>query len=308
MGWDSTSLLSNTTIRLLLNPTRYQLEQLMQKSNDISCFFSGIRADRDVFEWFKLTLAFHVKRYIITEPPFTYRKPLWMHYIRFFMQDYKYVKYIDGVFGIGEDAVRYYKSISRNWKVLPFQYVTGHRERSKDVPKGNLKLLFVGYLSKRKNVCIVIDALKGMKHVDFTIVGDGEERINLEKRAGINGVSISFLGNRNMNEIPSIMQEFDVLVLPSRHDGWGAVVNEAMDLGLYIIISDKCGAKSMIDKGVNGDIFVSNNISSLRKCLNHVLNEKELIRKGTNERISAFDKFRAENVSRYFINSILGHD
>ena len=29
-----------------------------------------------------------------------------------------------------------------------------------------------------------------------------------------------------MKEIPSIMQENDVLVLPSLHDGWGAVVNK----------------------------------------------------------------------------------
>lgn len=49
-----------------------------------------------------------------------------------------------------------------------------------------------------------------------------------------------------MNEIPHIMENHDILILPSLHDGWGAVVNEAITMGLYIITSDKCGAKALI--------------------------------------------------------------
>ena len=42
--------------------------------------------------------------------------------------------------------------------------------------------------------------------------------------------------------IPSVFAEADVFCLPSRHDGWGVVVNEALGAGLPIVASDGVGA------------------------------------------------------------------
>lgn len=304
MGWDNKRLTENTGIKLLYKPNEKDIKELLDKSENLYCFFSGIRADADVFYWFNLSLKFNVKRYVITEPPFTFNKPLWMHYIRFFLQDYKFVKHIDGIFGIGEDAVKYYRNISRKWKVFPFQYVTEHNERTKAAPTGNLKLLFVGSLCKRKNVRIVIEALKGIKNIEFTIIGDGEERLELENLANQNKVVVSFLGSKNMKEIPPIMQEHDILVLPSLHDGWGAVVNEAMDLGLYVIVSDRCGARMMIDKGISGEVFISNSIKALKKSIIHCLEIKDNIRKKVKYNIELFNKFRGKSVAKYLIDCI----
>ena len=78
MGWNSNNLLKNTTIHLYISPIDNQICELLKKINTI-CLFSGIRADKNIFHWFKLSLSYKVKRYIITEPPFTYNKPLWMH-------------------------------------------------------------------------------------------------------------------------------------------------------------------------------------------------------------------------------------
>lgn len=304
MGWDNKKLIDNTAIKLIYKPSKNIVQQLLSTNKNAFYFFSGIRADKNVFEWFKESLNYPVKRYIITEPPFTFNKPLWMHYIRFFLQDYKFVKYIHGVFAIGEDAVKYYKNISRQWKVFPFQYVTEHNERTKGVAKGDLKLLFVGNLCKRKNVKIVIEALKGLNNLEFTIVGNGEEKTNLEKLAQEYKMPVSFLGAKDMKEIPSIMQENDVLILPSLHDGWGAVVNEAMDLGLYVIVSNKCGARAMIDKGITGEIFISNNINSLRDSITHCLEIKDDIRERIKDNIKSFDKFQGKSVAKYLINCI----
>lgn len=306
MGWDNKKLIDNTGIKLFYEPDEKTIRELLTYNENSYCFFSGIRADAYVFYWFNLSLEYNVKRYIITEPPFTYNKPLWMHYIRFFLQDYKFVKYIDGIFGIGEDAIRYYRSISKRWKVFPFQYVTEHNERTKEVPTGSLKLLFVGSLCKRKNVKIVIEALKGLKDIEFTILGDGEERLEIERLAQKNRVMVAFLGSKSMKEVPSIMQEYDVLVLPSLHDGWGAVVNEAMDLGLYVIVSDRCGAKMMIKKGETGDVFKSNDVRDLKDSILNCLKLKNNIRGNIKENISLFENFRSKLVSQYLIDCIKG--
>lgn len=121
MGWNNDSLLDISTIEFVLKPTDKEIKQLLTVDDkDIRCFFSGIRGDVEVFRWLNISLGFNVKRYIITEPPYTFDKPLWMHYLRFFLQDYKFVKHIDGVFAIGESCEKYYNNISKHWKVWPF--------------------------------------------------------------------------------------------------------------------------------------------------------------------------------------------
>ena len=125
MGWSNDKLTDEPTIEFVLKPTDEMVRELLNVSGrDVICFFSGIRGDIDVFRWLNISLGFNVKRYIITEPPYTLDKPLWMHYLRFFLQDYKYVKYIDGVFAIGESCEKYYNNISKHWKVWRFVDVT----------------------------------------------------------------------------------------------------------------------------------------------------------------------------------------
>lgn len=123
MGWSNDKLMDEPTIEFVLKPTDEMVRELLNVSGrDVICFFSGIRGDADVFRWLNISIGFDVKRYIITEPPYTFDKPLWMHYVRFFLQDYKYVKYIDGVFAIGESCEKYYNNISKHWQVWPFAY------------------------------------------------------------------------------------------------------------------------------------------------------------------------------------------
>lgn len=305
MGWDNTNLIKNTTIKLLLRPTNQQIQQLLKDNENMFCFFSGIRADQDIFQWFKLSLNFQIKRYIITEPPFTYKKPEWMHYIRFFIQDYRFVKKIDGIFGIGDQAVKYYHNIYNKWKVFPFQYVTDTTQRMLPVPSGNIKLVFVGSLTPRKNVKFVLKALKENHNFKFTIIGDGIERKKLEKIAIKNHVDTTFMGTQPMNLIPKLMQQHDVLILPSLHDGWGAVVNEAMTLGLYVIVSNQCGAKSLIRNKEEGYIYKYNKITELKKAIQFITHNITNIRKNTNKRISQAQRIQGEAVAKYFINCIL---
>jgi glycosyltransferase involved in cell wall biosynthesis len=63
----------------------------------------------------------------------------------------------------------------------------------------------------------------------------------------------------------------DVLVLPSRWDGWGMVVNEALTAGVPVIVSDRCGAADLIQHGVNGFVFRSEDVDGLRQCLRKFL-------------------------------------
>lgn len=306
MGWDSRNLLRGTSIICKIAPSDEEISEILEINKKSYCLFSGIRADTDVFRWLKMSLKYDVKRYIITEPPLTYKKPLWMHYIRFFLRDYKYIKSINGIFGFGQDAVNYYKNISKKWKVFPFQYVTETNKRqSVGHLNGKLKLLYVGSLTHRKNVSIVLKALEDLNDIEFSIIGNGEEEHNLKDIVNRKCLPVTFLGKKQMSEIPSIMEGYDVLILPSLHDGWGAVVNEAMTLGLYIIVSNKCGAKALVKNHAQGLVFINNNCSDLHNKIVLCIEHKEKIRDGLNQRLKYSESIQGPAVARYFINCLL---
>ena len=59
-----------------------------------------------------------------------------------------------------------------------------------------------------------------------------------------------------------------MFVLPSRHDGWGVVVNQAIAAGLPVICSDAVGAAAdLVSNGVNGYVFPSGNVEQLAEAM-----------------------------------------
>lgn len=66
--------------------------------------------------------------------------------------------------------------------------------------------------------------------------------------------------------------------MSSHYDGWGAVVNEALTCGLYVICTDKSGVKDLLVNSNRGIIYKAGNISQLRKCI-QLCNKKQSISK-----------------------------
>jgi glycosyltransferase involved in cell wall biosynthesis len=56
-------------------------------------------------------------------------------------------------------------------------------------------------------------------------------------------------------EIKGLMNKCDILILPSLFDGWGAVVNEALQAGMQVIASEHCGASILLDGEQRGEVF-----------------------------------------------------
>ena len=119
------------------------------------------------------------------------------------------------------------------------------------------RLLFVGNLIKRKRVHLILEALAEMPaHVVLDVVGDGPLRAKLEVFADAHLPGrVTFHGARPMPEITCFMREANCLVLPSDHDGWGAVVSEAMIVGTPVVCSDRCGASVVVRASGRGHVF-----------------------------------------------------
>ena len=68
----------------------------------------------------------------------------------------------------------------------------------------------------------------------------------------------------------------DVFVLPSEREPWGLVVNEAMNAGKPVIVSDRVGAgPDLIDDSVNGFIYPARDVAALADRLRRLLENHE---------------------------------
>jgi glycosyltransferase involved in cell wall biosynthesis len=111
-------------------------------------------------------------------------------------------------------------------------------------------------------------------------IGDGELRPELEARtARLNWNSIKFLGFKNQTELPGYYDLCDVFVLPSVQEPWGLVINEVMNAGRAVIVSDEVGcAPDLVKPGENGYVFKAGDISDLHNALVSVLSNPEMTR------------------------------
>src|SRR5690606_31518074 len=78
---------------------------------------------------------------------------------------------------------------------------------------------------------------------------------------------VRWLGNVPNREVRRLMAVSDCLVLPSRFDGWGAVVSEALSAGTPVVCSDACGSSELLRIPAAGTVFRASSVQSLRRAL-----------------------------------------
>ena len=131
---------------------------------------------------------------------------------------------------------------------------------------GPFQFLFVGQLIMRKRLDLLLRAL-AIQSIDFTltVIGDGPMRPAWESlAASLLPNRVQWVGKFPMSEVAKKMADADCLVLPSLHDGWGAVVSEALIAGTPVICSDACGSAGVVKASDVGYVFRSGDLRSFR--------------------------------------------
>jgi len=80
----------------------------------------------------------------------------------------------------------------------------------------------------------------------FIIVGDGELRNEIEKETVKLKLDILFTGNISQDKVAKYMNAMDVMILPSRNEGWPCVVLEAQACGTCVVGSNNGGIPEAI--------------------------------------------------------------
>ena len=131
------------------------------------------------------------------------------------------------------------------------------------------------------------------------IVGEGEERPQIEARlqqaSAEDREGVCLLGFRNQSELPRFYDLCDAFVLPSIHEPWGLVVNEAMNAGKAIVISDQVGCQpDLVEDGDNGLVFPARDVSALADALARVLADPTDCRKMGERSLQRIEAFSFE--------------
>jgi glycosyltransferase involved in cell wall biosynthesis len=137
--------------------------------------------------------------------------------------------------------------------------------------------LVVGYAAKLSQVkdCGTLITAFGKAAVPGTalvVVGDGVLRAELEALArSFPDARIHFAGFLNQSAMPSAYALSDLFALPSNFEPWGLVINEAMNLGCPVVVSDAVGCAPDLVGADNGWVFPAGDAERLAAVLRQAL-------------------------------------
>lgn len=252
--------------RVLLSPDARTVEETVRAHPAAVHVFSGINTYPMVYAAFKLAVRCGLKTMVYAEP---YRRQGWrgiLRTVKYRLLRLRYGKKITALLATGRLGVECYRRAGFPADtIFEWGYFTesaasaGGAEipaTAPPVPGEKPDLLFVGQLIPRKNLLPFLRAARqcrgAFRHCH--VVGDGPLREQAAQEAE-GCAQISLLGTRGNEETRELMRRCDLLVLPSLFDGWGAVVNEALQAGMRVLCSTACGAASLLDGHLRGGTF-----------------------------------------------------
>jgi len=149
----------------------------------------------------------------------------------------------------------------------------GSRRAEGSEYEGGLRFLYCGQLIERKGVDLLCRAFCRLvgSGVDatLTLAGEGPLRPTLEHSLTDECRDrVVFTGFQTVESLPAIFGRADCFILPSRHDGWGVVVNQAVAAGLPVIATQAVGAAiDLVEHQVNGFVIESNSEDAIFEAM-----------------------------------------
>lgn len=137
------------------------------------------------------------------------------------------------------------------------------------------KVLFVGRLAAEKNLEAVIESARALPDVHFDIAGDGPERESIQKAAD-ELENMHYIGWVDRVELLKLIDDHDVLVLPSHVESFGTVALEAMSRQRIALVSKECGISEWQD--LRPGLLVIGEGETLAKALERLRSESDATR------------------------------
>lgn len=312
MGWSNDEFSNVEFIYLNRLPNSHEfLIKFCETHNDSINYIMGIRSGNisGVVQRYLLSLK-KKKIFMIAERPYFYGKNRFESFLLRLLYrwyGFKYQNKITGVFAMGNMGVESYKKWSHG-NVFPFLYPRFNNfEPNKQVSALTpIKALYVGQLDYRKGIDILIDVFNNLPstiHLDV-VGGNGNIQDKIKEKIS-NTPNVTFLGVWPSNDVARNMSSYDVCIVPSRYDGWGMNVMEALEAEVGVITTDQTGSKDLIYASGAGMVVKAGSFEELNKVLFEVVKNPSLTKEWKSKAREYKGRISQETVGSYVRNIVI---
>lgn len=167
-----------------------------------------------------------------------------------------------------------------------------------------IRLVFIGSLIERKGLSVLLDAMEVLAQkapaVSLDVYGPGNTNA-----WNFNQEGVSYRGVIPFGDTQKIVAKYDLLILPSLHDGWGVVVNEALLQDVPVLVSDACGAKLFVERSGAGMVFKAGSKDALVEAIMKLNSSPEVLGMWRNAAICYRETITPEVAGNYLYESLV---
>jgi alpha-maltose-1-phosphate synthase len=156
-----------------------------------------------------------------------------------------------------------------------------------DPSKETFDVLFAGSVSLRKGVPYLLQAFQQVKHRAKRLRCVGAISTDMKQVLDrLPKENVEFLGAIPQSQLPRLMSESHVLVLPSIEDGFGLVMSQALACGCPVLASTNTGSLDLFADGVEGFIVPIRDVKALTDRMQRLADDADLQRQMSNSALS----------------------
>ena len=214
-------------------------------------------------------------------------------------------RYLEDRVGVPADDIAQICNGVDTVRFAPRVATTGSRRRSGPVaqrfPEDGLFVVgTVGRLSPVKHQALLVDAFAracaaagaGTENWRLVIAGDGPDRAAIEARVAASGIADRVWMTGARDDVPALMTDLDLFVLPSLAEGISNTILEAMACGLPIVATRVGGNAELVDEGRTGSLVASDDAAALAHLLHaYATDPARVAREGVDARSRAVTRF-----------------
>ena len=158
--------------------------------------------------------------------------------------------------------------------------IKNRKNQSKNIVIGT-----VGRLQAEKDQATLIKAFELLKkentekEINLHIIGDGPDREKLDVLVNKMDMTHAVIFHGKCDNIPVLMTELDVFVLPSLGEGISNTILEAMSCGLPVVATNVGGNPELVTENISGYLVPSNNPNEMAKAIQQYIDQPELLAK-----------------------------
>lgn len=182
------------------------------------------------------------------------------------------------------------------------------REEQKSFSDGQITLGVVSRLERIKGMDLVVPAFAKLKKqytdIQLLVVGDGSQRSIMQEQAielGVND-SVEWMGRQEQPCLQSLYDRIDILLMPSRSEGFGLTAIEGMARGCVVVASDTGGLPEVVKDGETGLLHQVEDVEDMTAKIQSLLESRMRIIQLSRNSVSYVSQFSFAKYAAAFCN------